>query len=163
MNNSLPRLIDGMIAALRREVIPRTEGEFARGQAFGVVYMLESIKRRASWSNAFLGEQLAALDGLGRDLAALGDHFPGAPLPEPTGVGALPDAADLERLRDAGDAGICRLIDWLAEHRPGLPADAVAAADAAIDRYIRRQLRFELATSARPMFEEISSGAESTA
>lgn len=163
MNNSLPRLIDGMVAALRREVIPHVEGEFARGQAFGVVYMLESIKRRASWSNGFLGEQLAALDELCRELAALEGRLPGVPLPKPPGVSALPDATELEQLRDAGDAGVCRLVDWLAERRPELPADAAASADAAIDRYIRRQLRFELATCARPMFEEISTGAEPTA
>ena len=42
MNNSLPRLIDGMVATLRKEVIPRVEGDFARGQAFGVIYMLKA-------------------------------------------------------------------------------------------------------------------------
>ena len=41
MNNSLPRLIDGMVATLRKEVIPHIEGDFARGQAYGVIYMLE--------------------------------------------------------------------------------------------------------------------------
>ena len=60
MNNSLPRLIDGMIATLREEVIPHVEGEFARGQAFGLIYMLNSIRLRADWSPAFVGEQLAA-------------------------------------------------------------------------------------------------------
>ena len=47
MNNSLPRLIDGMVAMLRKEVIPHIEGDFARGQAYGVIYMLSSIKLRA--------------------------------------------------------------------------------------------------------------------
>ena len=58
MNNSLARLIDGMVATLRKEVIPRVEGDYARGQAFGVIYMLNSLKLRCSWSNAFLVEQL---------------------------------------------------------------------------------------------------------
>ena len=62
MNNSLPRLIDGMVATLRKEVIPHIEGDFARGQAFGVIYMLNSLKLRASWSNEFLIEQLRALE-----------------------------------------------------------------------------------------------------
>lgn len=160
MNNSLPRLIDGMIAVLRQEVIPQTGGEFARGQAFGVIYMLESIKRRASWSNAFLGEQLAAQAELARDLSALADRMPGAPALPATSPQALPDADGLQRSRDAGDEAVCRLIDWLGEHRGELADDAATAADAAIDRYIRRQLRFELDTSARPMFAEISSGSE---
>ena len=46
MNNSLPRLIDGMVATLRKEVIPRVDGDYARGQAFGVIYMLNSLKLR---------------------------------------------------------------------------------------------------------------------
>ena len=62
MNNSLPRLIDGMVATLRKEVIPHINGDFARGQAFGVIYMLSSIKLRAAWSNAFLSKQLRALE-----------------------------------------------------------------------------------------------------
>lgn len=43
MNNSLERLIDGMVATLREEVIPQVGTEFARGQAFGVIYMLNSF------------------------------------------------------------------------------------------------------------------------
>ena len=66
MNNSLPRLIDGMIATLRKEVIPHIDGDFARGQAYGVIYMLSSIKLRAAWSNAFLSEQLRALEAASR-------------------------------------------------------------------------------------------------
>ena len=62
MNNSLPRLIDGMVATLRKEVIPHIDGDFARGQAYGVIYVLNSIKLRAAWSNAFLSEQLRALE-----------------------------------------------------------------------------------------------------
>ena len=72
MNNSLPRLIDGMVATLRREVIPHIDGDFARGQAFGVIYMLNSLKLRASWSNEFLIEQLRALEEASRDLSGLG-------------------------------------------------------------------------------------------
>ena len=45
MNNSLPRLIEGMVATLRSEIIPHLDGEFARGQAFGVIYMLNNIRR----------------------------------------------------------------------------------------------------------------------
>ena len=37
MNNSFPRLIDGMCATLRTEVLSRLDDEFARGQVFGVI------------------------------------------------------------------------------------------------------------------------------
>ena len=160
MNNSLDRLIDGMIATLRQSVIPNLSGDFARGQAFGVIYMLNSVRLRASWSNAFLSEQLLSLDQVASDLAQIKADLPGAPLPVCRGVRDLPTAAALEAERDAGDGKICELIDWLRDKRGALAPDAVARAQDAIDRYIQRQLKWELSTSAKPMFEEISRGSD---
>ncbi len=157
MNNSLPRLIDGMVATLRREIIPNIEGDFPRGQAYGLIYMLNSLKLRAAWSNAFLGDQLRALDDLSHELETL--DLPGAPLPNVSAAPTLPDAKALEAARDAGDARVCELIDWLASNNEGA---AAVQARAAIDRYLNRQARHELATSAKPMFVEISSGAENS-
>ena len=163
MNNSLPRLIDGMIATLRREIIPRVEGDFARGQAFGLIYMLNSIRLRASWSNVFLLEQILALDEASRDLEAVVVELPGAPAPDVHAPVGLPTEAELEAARDRGDAKICELIDWLAAHRDAAPAAAVARADAVVARYVHRQLKWELSTSARPMFDEMSRGSEKSA
>jgi hypothetical protein len=131
MNNALTRLIDGMVATLRAEVIPATQGEYARGQAFGVIYMLESLKLRTDWSPAFLRERADAL-------AALADAI------EPE------DAAAARDIRERGDAAVCDLIDRRTAPHP------------AIDAYIHRQLRHEIATSARPMFAEMSLGKEET-
>ena len=68
MNNSFARLIDGMNATLRSEVLSRLDDEFARGQVFGVINLLNTFKVRADWSTGFLLEQLAvqrtALDGV---------------------------------------------------------------------------------------------------
>jgi hypothetical protein len=75
---------------------------------------------------------------------------------------ALPEAATLEAERDRGDARIGDLIEWLAAHGGALPPRARAAAEAAIDGYLNRQSRHEIATSARPMFREMSGGAEKT-
>ncbi len=160
MNTSLPRLIDGMIATLRQEVIPNLQGDFARGQAYGLIYMLNSIRLRASWSNEFLGEQLRALDEAAQALSALAPQLPGAPPPPAIVARPLPSAAELEAQRDAGDKAICDLIDWLGAHRASAPAAVVAEADAAIARYIQRQLKWELTTSAKPMFEEMSRGSD---
>jgi hypothetical protein len=162
MNNSLGRLIDGMVATLRKEVIPRVEGDYARGQAFGVVYMLNSLKLRASWSNAFLLDQLSALEDASRELKALAPDLPGAPLLDVHAPAALPDANALEAMRDAGDASLCNLIDWLGANRARLPEQAVARAETAIDTYLARQAKYEISTSARPMFVEMSGGAEKT-
>jgi len=160
MNNSLPRLIDGMIATLRGEIIPHVEGDFARGQAFGLIYMLNSIRLRAAWSNEFLLEQLHALEEASRNLEPVMADLPGAPALKMRAPAELPTASDLELMRDHAAARVCELIDWLAAHGAGAPAAAVARADAIIARYVHRQLKWELSTSAKPMFDEISRGSE---
>lgn len=157
MNNSLPRLIDGVIATLREAILPRPDDDFARGQAFGIIYMLKSIERRAAWSNEFLGGQLQAPADLGLELEAIA---PDLPRPSIETSIALPTATELEARRDAGDAQVCALIDWLAEHRARFPDETAARIDAALDRYMTRQLKWDITTSAKPMFEEISRGAE---
>lgn len=159
MNNSLSRLIDGMIATLRQEVIPNLSGDFARGQAYGLIYMLNSIRLRASWSNEFLVEQLRALEMATEELSALAPRMPGAPQPQVVAP-ALPSASELEKQRTAGDKAICDLIDWLGAHRDELPDDVATRADAAIASYIQRQLRWDISTSAKPMFEEMSRGSD---
>jgi hypothetical protein len=160
VNNSLARLIDGMVATLRQEVIPHVEGDYARGQAFGVVYMLNSLKLRASWSNAFLIEQLRALEEASDALAGFSAQLPNAPLPNIRAPRDVPDAAALQALRDEGDAQVCALIEWLVTHRSEI-ADATAGrVEAILDRYLHRQARHELATSAKPMFVEMSGGAQ---
>lgn len=146
MNNSFERLIDGMIETLRRDVIPASDGEFVRGQAFGIIFLLESIKRRAAWSPAFLGEQVGALADLAKTLAGLPDRATGMP------ALSVPTEAT-EAARDAGDAQVAALIDWLSDHPH-------PAASAAVDVYLTRQIRHELTTSARPMFAEMSLGRE---
>jgi hypothetical protein len=116
--------------------------------------MLNSLKLRASWSNAFLLGQLRALEEASHALKAL--DLPGAPLPDLVAPETLPDAAELQSARDAGDAKICALIDWLA----GRDGDAAAKAQAIVDDYIGKQTKYEAMTSARPMFVEMSGGAE---
>jgi hypothetical protein len=162
MNNSLPRLIEGMVATLRTEVIPRIDGDYARGQAFGVIYMLNSLKLRCSWSNAFLIEQLRIQEDATRALHAIASEIPGAPLPEVAAPAALPVAGALEALRDAGDQRLCDLIDWLAANRASVPADAAARAEGIVNDYLARQAKYEISTSAKPMFVEMSGGAERT-
>ena len=160
MNNSLPRLIDGMIATLRREIIPNIEGDFARGQAFGVIFLLNSIQRRASWSNRFFHEQLRALSKASQELQALAGQLPGAPLPAATEAPDLPEEGALEAARNAGDEQLCLMIDWLAQRREALPTAVVAQVEAIIDEYLTRQLKWEIETSAKPMFTAISRGSE---
>lgn len=158
MNNSLHRLIDGMVATLRSEVIPNLATEFARGQAFGVIYMLNSIRLRAEWSGAFHGELIAAQLELGEALAPLVTGLGAPEMPEAEKTGS--PATQLEALRDRNDSRICALIDWMSQNTAALGKDRAAAFEAALHRYMDRQSKFELSTSAKPMFAEMSAGAE---
>ena len=111
MNNSLPRLIDGMVQTLQKEIIPHIDGDYARGQAYGVIYMLNSIKLRASWSCGFLLEQLRALDEAKRSIQTLSVDLPGAPILATASPPFVDDAAALESARDNGDKELCDFID----------------------------------------------------
>lgn len=156
MNNSLKRMIDGMAATLRQEVIPQIGSEFARGQAFGVIYMLNSIGMRANWSPEFVDAQIAAQLALAEALAPLlaGLDAPGLPQAATGGLGV----SALEARRDDNEARVCALIEW--HGRAALDADRRLAIEAAFRSYMDRQLKHELQTSAKPMFAEMSSGAE---
>jgi hypothetical protein len=158
MNNSISRLTEGMATVLREEVIPHIDTEFARGQAYGVIYMLNSLRLRAAWSHEFVIEQVAAQLQLAGTLEPLlagtsAPALPKAPTPEL-------ELNALEALRDANDASICALIDWKAANAVSLAPGLAAAVEAALRQCLDRQLKHEILTSAKPMFAEISSGAE---
>lgn len=162
MNNSLHRLIDGMVATLRTEVMAHVDTEFARGQLFGVIYMLNSIQLRAEWSTRYFHEQLAAQAELRDTLQPLLET-----LLEPLDRPALPEAAKpnadspaLEALCDANDELVCQWIAWLPGHAAQIGTQGASAINAALHHYMNRQLKFELSTTAKPMFAEMSSGAE---
>lgn len=156
MNNSLARLIDGMVATLRSEVIPQVGTEFARGQAFGVIYMLNSIGLRAAWSPAFVGEQIAAQLALRDALAPLLSGLDTPALPQDGAAGL--DVNALETLRDQNEGRVCALVEWHGSAK--LDAPRAAAIELQFRTYMDRQLKHELQTSAKPMFAEMSSGSE---
>ena len=165
MNNSFSRLIDGMCATLRGEVLTRLDDEFARGQVFGVINLLNTFKARADWSAGFLLEQIAAqqqaLDGVrarvaGSTAEATLPALPQAPLPA-----AMPIAELLAR-RDAGNRAIDALVAWLDAAGGGgtLDPDAAAAVEALLRGAMRAEVDLELKHSPRPLFAEMSSGKE---
>lgn len=145
-----------MAATLRQEVIPHIGTDFARGQAFGVIYMLNSLALRASWSPAFINEQIAAQVALRDALASLLSGMDAPPLPCAADAGQ--DVPSLEARRDDNEARICALIQW--HGHAALDAAMAAAIEAQLRAYMDRQLKWELQTSAKPMFAEISSGSE---
>ncbi|MFT3821220.1 MAG: hypothetical protein QM750_26990 [Rubrivivax sp.] len=163
MNNSFERLIDGLCATLRAEVLTRLDDEFARGQVFGVINVLNTFKARADWSAGFLLQQIAAqqqaLDAARHAVpAALQATLPTAP------AGLLPAAvpiADLLSRRDAGNDAIASWLQWLDGPGRALPADAAAAVEALLLAAMRAEVDIELKHAPRPLFAEMSSGRES--
>ena len=162
MNNSFPRLIDGMCATLRTEVLSRLDDEFARGQVFGVINLLNTFKVRADWSAGFLLQQIAAQHAALDSVLALVKGQPSLRAPVP--VPAKDDASstpinELLAMRDQGNRSISEWLQWL-DSEKGLDA---CVADAAIDllrQAMRAEVQIELKNAPRPLFAEMSSGSE---
>lgn len=155
MNNSFARLIDGMCATLRSEVLTRLDDDFARGQVFGVINLLNTFKVRADWSAGFLMEQIAAqqraLDAI-RPLVGLA--LPDEALPHPVAVSHL-----LAR-RDAGNRALAEVMAWLDGDEAQLTPEQRAQVEAQLRQAMRAEVDLELKHSPRPLFAEMSSGRE---
>ncbi len=157
MNNSFDRLIDGMCATLRAEVLTRLDDEFARGQVFGVINLLNTFKVRADWSSDFLLQQIAAQRAA---IAGVAQLLPQAPVQAaPPQVTATP-IVDLLALRDEGNHHIAALGAWLDQQHAGLAPEAAQAAKLLLRQAMRAEVDIELKNSPRPLFAEMSSGTE---
>ena len=60
MNIPLYRLIEGIIATMRSDVIPHVSDSYARGQAVGVIDLLNNIAPRVEWAQAPLARLVQA-------------------------------------------------------------------------------------------------------
>ena len=154
MNNSFPRLIDGMCATLRGEVLTRLDDEFARGQVFGVINLLNAFRARADWSSGFLLQQIAAQRAALDGAAALLKGEPPAPLPAVTPIDAL-----LAR-RDAGNRAIGALLARLETERALFAPGVAPEVEKLLRAAMRAEVDIELKNSPRPLFAEMSSGRE---
>ena len=161
MNNSFPRLIDGMCATLRSEVLTRLDDDFARGQVFGVINLLNTFKVRADWSSGFLLQQIQAQRTALSDVAALLDSVPaahGAPICRQLSEPAATPIADLLVLRDEGNQAIADLLVWLDSARIQLKTQTVGQIESLLNTAMRAEVDIELKNSPRPLFAQMSSG-----
>ncbi|CAN7743762.1 hypothetical protein LJR290_006619 [Variovorax sp. LjRoot290] len=162
MNNSFVRLIDGMCATLRGEVLTRLDDDFARGQVFGVINLLNTFKVRADWSTNFLWAQVDAQRHTFARIGALlqesgtvtAPTLPIDEVPQPI------TPTELASLRDGGNRAIVELLAWLAAERESLEPTLVADVEQLARACMRTELDLELKYSPRPMFAEMSSGVE---
>jgi hypothetical protein len=164
MNNSFARLIDGMCATLRTEVLPRLDDEFARGQVFGVINLLNTFKVRGDWSVGFLSQQVAAQAAAFAEIARLidGRGAEGAQAPPipPTDRPRVVTPKELEAMRDAGNRTLGDLLAWLAVERARLPDDVASRIESALRQCMRAEIDVEMKNSSKPMFAEMASGRE---
>jgi hypothetical protein len=160
MNNSFPRLIDGMCATLRTEVLSRLDDEFARGQVYGVINLLNTFKVRADWSVGFLAQQVKAqCDAINQVRVHLKD-VPDAPVLEERQAPTPVTPAELGALRDEGNRTIGQLLGWLSEHRANLSLEDAKEIERHLRQSMRTEIEIELKNSPRPLFAEMSSGKE---
>ncbi|HEY2417931.1 MAG TPA: hypothetical protein VGH84_08425 [Steroidobacteraceae bacterium] len=159
MNNSLPRLYEGMAATLAERILPHIDDDFARGQAYGVIYLLQCLSLRTDWSDAYLQPQWNALQATGERLAPLLRDVQGAPAVDaPVSAGAT-----LHQRCEAGRAALCAAYDWAERHPADLPVDALKAIRAVWQGFIEADLKHELSQRVALPYSEMSTGRATTA
>lgn len=159
MNNSLARLYEGMAAALGERVLPHIDDDFARGQVYGVIYLLQCLNLRTDWSDAYLRPQWEALRSTGERLKVLLHDVPGAPDIEASN----PEEGTLHQRCEAMRSALCATYDWTEHHAAELPLDVANAVRAAWQGFIETDLKHELSQRASLPYSEMSTGHSTTA
>ena len=172
MNNSLDRLLDGICAALRRDVIPRLDDEYATGQALAVIDLVNNLKPRLDWAVPPLIERARSQQALVAEL----DHLLGTddtqrPRFDATSDTLPTDGRGLQALCDRLDAHIGATVRWLGAASAAHSAhsahsaqggEAADAARHAISRHVHAELRRDMALTPRPLFAEIARGTDAS-
>jgi hypothetical protein len=155
MNNSLERLIEGMIATLRNHVIANISDAYARGQAIGVIDLLNNIGPRIEWARAPI---VQAIEAKRKAIAEARALTPGAPKSAASpSIDALVEASSeaLAAERDRLDGEVADLLQWCSG--PAASGDA-AGAIAMLRRHIHDELTLEMKRTKKPLFAEIARG-----
>jgi hypothetical protein len=159
MMNSLERLIEAVIATLRDNVIPHVADPYARGQAIGVIDLLNNIAPRLEWARSPLAE---AVTGQRKALVAARALLPSAP----PGGAQLDDTAlaaagstELAAERDRLDGEIADLLAWT---QGGEARGDVKAALAILFRHMHEEIAREMVMTKKPLFAEIAKGGGET-
>jgi hypothetical protein len=138
IQNSLERLLEGIAAALRREVAPALDDAYARSQALAAAELIENLAARVEWRCADLA---AVVDSVRPILAEAVRIAPDLELAHEVLTQRAPtgDNAALLRARDRHLAALAELQDRL----PGAGPEADPLRER-VRGAIRSQLRAEL-------------------
>jgi len=157
MNNSLERLTEGIIATLRTHVIPHVTDAYARGQAIGVIDILNNIAPRLEWARQPIIEAVLNRRRAIRAVVALAAEAPARPEALADGALALLGSAALLAERDRLDGEIADLMAWASGAGGG-----AEAALALLRRHVHDELTVEMKTTRKPLFAEIAGGPGAT-
>ena len=158
MTLSVERMIAGIVETLRDDVIPHVGDAYGRGQALGIIDLLNNFGARLDWDTALIAREVDAKRRalVEAEALATGSDIPPDPAQSDstqptsaqdviTSASLLVQAADLDRAISE------RLLKWMAE----------GGADAAVARlrqHMHDELREEMKMVHRPSFAEISTG-----
>ncbi|MCV0396710.1 MAG: hypothetical protein K5872_22605 [Rhizobiaceae bacterium] len=154
MNMSLERLFEGIVATLRSDVIPQIPDAYARGQAVGVIDLLNNIAPRTEWARQPVADAVAQKRALLSEVARLvpGAADAGASVPATTdrSGGTLALLGERDRLDAALGDAIAVLLP-----EPGQPEPEALGL---IRAHLHDEMVRETKLTRKPLFAEIASG-----
>ena len=152
MTIPLERLIEGLITTMRTDVIPGVPDGYAKGQAIGIVDILNGIRGRVEWTREPALESVRAKLALLDKVRAL---LPGLPDAQAGGPPETLSSAELFATRDRLDALIGEALKAAFAAGPGqAPEEALAL----IKAHIHDEAAREMKLTRKPLFAEIASG-----
>jgi hypothetical protein len=152
MSIPLERLIEGLITTMRTDVIPGVPDGYAKGQAIGIVDILNGMRGRVEWTREPALESVQAKLALLEKLRML--------LPDLTGVPAAAQPETLSSVelfaeRDRLDALIGDALKAAFATGEGKgPEEALAL----IKAHMHDEAAREMKLTRKPLFAEIASG-----
>jgi hypothetical protein len=153
MNVSLERLLEGIVATLRTDVIPNVSDAYARGQAVGVIDLLNNIGPRIEWARAPVA---AAISEKRELLRKIGELLPDMPRRPADGGDAI-STAELTAERDRLDAEIADALALVYAGDAAGKAEARQAL-ALLKQQMHDELARETKLTRKPLFAEIAGG-----
>jgi hypothetical protein len=155
MKIPLERLIEGIIATLRADVIPNIPDAYARGQAVGVIDLLNNIVPKIEWAREPLINAVAEKTALLREISAL---LPEASTLVRSGDAQVISTAELSAERDRLDAVICEILALVGPQKPSGDTGTRHQVLGLLKRHIHDELLQQMKLTRKPLFAEIASG-----